>query len=147
MIARRAFGLLVVVFAVVPAAHANDASPPRIVAPSHYVVWADDCRTTLGSWTDAQGLLDGARVVELRRVADADSKLVQAWLSSRALTFQPSDVTVTLVDSLGLPLRSWELWHAFPLHWSIAYLDAGASPVSLETLDLAHAGMTPVDPC
>jgi hypothetical protein len=114
---------------------------------SHFVVWADDCQTSLGSWGKAEGLLDEGQVVELTRIAGAESKLVLEWLAGRAFEFRPSNVTVTLVDSLGAPLASWQLSNVLPLHWSIGAFDAGASVLALETLDLSHEGLTPVDPC
>jgi hypothetical protein len=114
---------------------------------SHFVVWADDCQTSLGSWDKAEGLLDGGQVVELTRIAGAESKLVLEWLVGRAFEFRPSNVTVTLVDGLDAPLASWQLSNVFPLHWSIDAFDAGASVLALETLDLSHEGLTPVDPC
>jgi hypothetical protein len=114
---------------------------------NHFVVWADDCQTNLGSWAKAEGLLDGGQLVELTRAAGADSELVLEWLTDLKFEFRPSNVTVTLVDGLGVPLASWQLSHVLPLHWSIASFDAGANSLALETLDLTHEGLTPVDSC
>jgi hypothetical protein len=114
---------------------------------NHFVVWADDCRTNLGSWAKAEGLLDGGQLVELTRAASPDSELVVEWLNDLTFEFRPTNVTVTLVDGLGAPLASWELLHVLPLHWSIQSFDAGANVLALESLDLTHEGLTLVDPC
>jgi len=113
----------------------------------HFVVWADGCATSLGTWDKANGLVDGGDLVELVRAVSPDTKLVQAWLNDYQFHFR-SFVTITLLDSVGYPVASWRLLNALPLKWSInAFFYAGASAVALETLDLTHEGVTPADPC
>jgi hypothetical protein len=112
-----------------------------------FVVWADGCGTSLGTWAKADGLLDGGDLVELVRVVGPDAKLVQAWLNDNQFQFRSFEVTITLLDSVGYPVASWRLANVLPLKWSIEAFDAAAGKVVLEILDLTHEGVTPADPC
>src|SRR5215208_5546145 len=60
----------------------------------HFVVSADDCAASLGSWAKADGL-DGAGEVTLTRAASASSALMQAWLNGLVINSRPSQVTIT----------------------------------------------------
>jgi phage tail-like protein len=113
----------------------------------HFVVWADGCGTSLGTWGKVDGLVDGGNLVELVRVASPDSELVRAWLNDNQFLFRSLDVTITLLDSVGSPVATWRLSNALPLKWSIEAFDAGASQVAQEILALKHEGVTPADPC
>jgi len=112
---------------------------------THFVVWADGCQTSLGSWAKAEGLGAASQMVALQRAAGQESSLVLAWLSDFDL-FRQSDVTVTLVDSFGVPLESWQLLHVLPTHWTVVFLGTAAK-LATETLDLSYDGLTPASPC
>jgi hypothetical protein len=50
-------------------------------------------------------------------------------------------VTIQLMDSTGYGVViEWELRNAQPKKWSINNMDAGASQVSVETLEFEHEG-------
>lgn len=52
-------------------------------------------------------------------------------------------VTIRLVDkgeNLDKPVKSWEVFEAWPSRLEISDLDAGSSDVVIETLELAHEG-------
>jgi hypothetical protein len=126
--------------------HAATLAPLRFLA-SHYVAWADDCQTSLGSWAKVDGLDGSGQTIELTRAAGPESELVQDWLNDLAFRYRQSDVRVTLITSVGEPLASWQLSGVIPLLWSVEASDSGGSKVVLETLDLSYEGLTSADPC
>lgn len=120
----------------------------------------------LGSWQKAEGLDvtwdmpdyragDGGNArwffpantkytsVKLYRAACDDSKKVRDWLNLNSFNYSKSrsNVVVKLLDSTGgLVIVEWELRNAQPKKWSINNMDAGASQVSVETLEFEHEG-------
>jgi hypothetical protein len=126
--------------------HAATLAPLQFLA-TRFVAWADDCQTSLGSWAKVEGLDGSGQTVELMRAASAESELVRNWIIDLAFHYRQSDVTVTLMSSLGEPLESWHLSGVSPLHWSIESADSAGSKVALETLDLSYQGLTSADPC
>lgn len=52
-------------------------------------------------------------------------------------------VTVTLYDLTGQnPLRTWVFQDAYPIKWSAVALSADQNAIAIETLVLAHQGMS-----
>ena len=51
-------------------------------------------------------------------------------------------VSVVLLDDIGGEAWRWVLTGAFPAKWSGAELDASASAVAAETIELVHCGLT-----
>ncbi len=82
--------------------------------------------------------------VKLIRAVSDDSMSVRDWLNANSFTFASSrcSVTIELFDSTGKapPLLTWELRNAQPKKWSINNMDAGASSISVETLEFEHEG-------
>jgi phage tail-like protein len=81
--------------------------------------------------------------VKLMRAACDDSIKVRNWLNSNSFNWSTSRVTavIKLYDSSGtIVIIEWELRHAQPKKWSINNMDAGASQISVETLELEHMG-------
>lgn len=82
--------------------------------------------------------------VKLIRAACEDTKIVAEWLKTNSFTYPKSraQVAITLFDSTGqMPgIHTWELQNAIPKKWAINSMDAGASQVSVETLEFDHEG-------
>jgi phage tail-like protein len=81
--------------------------------------------------------------VKLIRAACDDSKKVREWLDSNSFHFDKSrcQVTIKLYDSTGLNIvLDWELRNAIPKKWQINSMDAGASQISVETIEFDHEG-------
>jgi phage tail-like protein len=121
---------------------------------------------SLGSWQKAEGLDvtwdmpdyragDGGnqrwyfpantkyQSVKLIRAACDQSHLVRDWLNKNSFNHSLSrcNVLIKLYDaSGGTPMVEWELRNAQPKKWSINSMDAGASAVSIETLEFEHEG-------
>jgi phage tail-like protein len=81
--------------------------------------------------------------VKLVRAACDDSMKVRDWLNANSFTFGKSrvEVKIQLFDSTGkIPVVEWDLRHALPKKWSINSMDAGASQISVETMEFDHEG-------
>jgi phage tail-like protein len=81
--------------------------------------------------------------VKLVRAVCEDSTSVQQWLSSNSHNFSKSrcTVTISLMDTTATSaIIKWTLNNAVPKKWSINSMDAGASAISLETLEFDHEG-------
>jgi phage tail-like protein len=81
--------------------------------------------------------------VKLIRAVSDDSKAVRDWLNKNSFHFDKSRclVTIQLFESTGtVPLLHWELHNAQVKKWSINNMDAGASAISVETLEFDHEG-------
>jgi phage tail-like protein len=50
-------------------------------------------------------------------------------------------IRIRLQDERNVPTWAWQIEHALPVKWSASDLDAQASPVVMETLELAHHGL------
>jgi phage tail-like protein len=142
----------------------NDQS--KIGLANRFHVTIDPGSYDLGSWQKAEGLdvtwdmpeyragdAGNARwffpantkytTVKLVRAACDDSAAVQTWLKTNSFGYDKSRclVTVKLFDSTGTHMVcEWELRNATPKKWSITSMDAGASQISVETLEFDHEG-------
>ena len=66
--------------------------------------------------------------------------IVQAANGGRVTTH---NVTITLYDVGGrAPQRSWVFHDAYPIKWSATALSADQTAIAIETLTLAHQGMS-----
>lgn len=51
-------------------------------------------------------------------------------------------VTITLLDQTEAAVASWQVINAWPTKYTAPSFNAGSSEVSIETLEIAHEGMT-----
>ena len=54
---------------------------------------------------------------------------------------QRKTIRIRLHDEANDKQWAWQIEHALPVRWSVSDLDALASPVVMETLELAHHGL------
>lgn len=119
----------------------------------------------LGSWSKAEGLDvswdiaeyrsgDGGNDrfyfpgntkytnVKLLRAVSEETAKVRRWLDSNSWDSEFFVGVIKLFDSHSKAIEGadWELRDVMPVKWSITSFDAGASSVSIETLELAHRG-------
>jgi phage tail-like protein len=66
------------------------------------------------------------------------------WFQASVVDAQPADMSITLLDSLNNPMRSWSFAQAYPVKWTASDFNAGGNEVMTETLEVAHQGMKPV---
>jgi phage tail-like protein len=53
-------------------------------------------------------------------------------------TFEPREVTVTLLNEEHEPLAAWHFLAAYPVKWSVSDLKAQENALAIETLELAY---------
>jgi phage tail-like protein len=80
--------------------------------------------------------------IKLTRAVSEETKMVRTWLSKNSFT---SEVFIGKIELYGSKMgdgliTEWELRDVMPVKWAITGFDAGASQVSLESLELAHKG-------
>jgi phage tail-like protein len=133
------------------------------IGMSHrYVIEIDKSAYQLGAWTKAAGLgvswhKHAYRVggvthesivpgnvtytnITLSRAAGRDSGTVQTWLAGVIRDRDLLSGAIYLLDFLGMPVVTWELWEFFPISWRLSEFDSGGSRPAIETLELAHTG-------
>lgn len=141
----------------------NDQS--KIGLANRFAVAIDPGGWNLGSWQKAEGLdvtwdMPEYRAgdagnqrwffpantkyqsVKLHRAACGDTQIVAAWLKKNSHTYTESrsEVAITLLDSAASPIHTWVLHNAIPKKWGLNSMDAGASQVSIETIEFDHEG-------
>jgi phage tail-like protein len=52
------------------------------------------------------------------------------------------NVTLSMYDVNGKPLQRWTFRNAYPVRWQSSAFEASSTAVALETLELAHEGVT-----
>ena len=61
--------------------------------------------------------------------------------SDLAVTIQPKDLVIGLLDQSGEEVMVWRVSNAWPVKWSIAALNAQENKVAMETLEFAYASL------
>jgi phage tail-like protein len=54
---------------------------------------------------------------------------------------QRKTIRIRLQDEANEKRWAWQIEHAVPVKWAVSDLDAQASPIVMETLELAHHGL------
>lgn len=79
----------------------------------------------------------------LRRGMLTGSEVVNWFLKAfRDRDFEPTDITITLMNEKSDPLQVWKVVHAVPKKWSISDLNASESSLVIETLELTYRYFT-----
>lgn len=75
----------------------------------------------------------------------ADSMVLYEWLIAGVDgAVQRKTVTITLLDEEEAPAASWQVINAWPTKYTAPDFNATSSEVAIETLEIAHEGMTRV---
>ena len=75
----------------------------------------------------------------------ADSMVLYDWLIAGVDgAVQRQTITITLLDEEEAPAASWQVINAWPMHYTAPDFNATSSEVAIETLEIAHEGMTRV---
>lgn len=64
--------------------------------------------------------------------------LVAAWLSSTQVKVVPQTMAITVMNSAGEEITTWNLGGVVPVKWSGPSLDIFGNQVATETLELAY---------
>jgi phage tail-like protein len=78
--------------------------------------------------------------IKLIRGVSEEAAKVRDWLTKTSFNMEVFTGSITLLTSEGTPVMDWTLRDVLPSKWSISSFDAGASQVSMETLELVHKG-------
>jgi phage tail-like protein len=72
-----------------------------------------------------------------------DSKELYDWMMKGVDGFvERKTVTITLLDEMPADVASWQIINAWPCKYTVPDFNATSSEVAIETLELAHEGMT-----
>jgi phage tail-like protein len=143
----------------------DEGSGPERGLTYRFAVRANNGQTDLGSWSNVSGLDATWDIAEYRsgdeansyqrqflssfeqgtitlhRAAGTETALVKDWLDQLAQSFEPTTVTITLLDALGEPVARWKLTGVFPTKWEVSAPDGGESKIAIETLVLAYESL------
>jgi phage tail-like protein len=88
--------------------------------------------------------------VKLSRAMSAqDSKTLFSWIKKKidevvdmagSAAYSSGSAKITLLDSHGDEIMSWQLRGVHPASWTGPALDAGSTKVAIEVLELVHEG-------
>ncbi len=75
----------------------------------------------------------------------ADSMVLYEWIAEGVNgAVSRKTVTITLLDEEEAPAASWQVTDAWPMRYTAPDFNATSSEIAIETLELAHEGMTRV---
>jgi len=73
----------------------------------------------------------------------ADSKVLYDWITEGVNgEVNRKTITITLLDQVEEAVASWQVINAWPTKYTAPSFNATSSEVSIETLEIAHEGMT-----
>lgn len=77
--------------------------------------------------------------LSLKRGMLLDSKVID-WLKDALFNrvFKPAQINVSLLNEQHQPLRTWQVFNAWPKKWSVSDLNATDNSVVIESLDLCY---------
>jgi phage tail-like protein len=81
--------------------------------------------------------------IMLKRGMLTDSSVTD-WLlkAFRDREFEPTDLSIILMNEKGEPLRTWKVAHAIPKSWAVSDLNANDNAIMIETLELTYRYFT-----
>ena len=75
----------------------------------------------------------------------ADSTVLYDWMTSGINgAVDRKTITITLLDQEEAPAASWQVINAWPIKYTAPDFNATSSEIAIETLEIAHEGMTRV---
>lgn len=75
----------------------------------------------------------------------ADSMVLYEWLIAGVNgAVDRKTITITLLDEEEAPAASWQVINAWPTKYTAPDFNATSSEIAIETLEIAHEGMTRV---
>ena len=92
--------------------------------------------------TKMPGLRKFSNIVLKRGIQKNDHEFF-AWINTvQANTVERRDITISLLDETHQPALVWKVKNAWPCKYEIAPLQANSNEVLIETLELAHEGLS-----
>jgi phage tail-like protein len=140
------------------------ASPNKDILfhQSHFEVSIPSLKIQVGYFTQVQGLSAQVDVMEypeggrndyvhklptrikhtnltLKRGLTTEGALLE-WLKKTVTELKPAEMSLTLCDYEGQPIRIWSFAGAYPVKWTGPDANAGGNEMMTETLEIAHQG-------
>ena len=108
----------------------------------HDVVEYRDGSSKDYSVTKMPGLAKYGNIVLKRGIVKGDNEFYD-WIKTIKLNqVERRDITISLLDEEHNPVVTWNVEGAWPVKLDSPVLNADASEVAIETLELAHEGLT-----
>ncbi len=60
--------------------------------------------------------------------------------------FEPANVVVSLLNDKLVPLKTWNIVHAWPKKWSVSDFNSGENSLVIETLELSYRYFNVIPP-
>ena len=75
----------------------------------------------------------------------ADSMVLYEWIAEGVNgAVNRKTITITLLDEEEAPAASWQVINAWPMRYTAPDFNATSSEIAIETLEIAHEGLTRV---
>ena len=71
-----------------------------------------------------------------------DNEFYQWWNTIKLNTIERRDITISLLNQEGEPVVTWNVKNAWPVKVQSTDLKADGSEVAIESIELAHEGLT-----
>jgi phage tail-like protein len=78
--------------------------------------------------------------ITLTRGVNSESLGLATWFASYQTMVKRSTARITVMDTIGAEVATWNMMGVFPVTWSAGGIEAGSSGVLTETLVFAHEG-------
>jgi phage tail-like protein len=88
------------------------------------------------------GMQKYGNVTLKRGITKKDNEFYKLWNTHQLNTIERRDITISLLDEKHTPVMVWKLRNAFPLSVDGGALKATGNEVAIETLELAHEGIS-----
>lgn len=88
------------------------------------------------------GMTSFSNVTLKRGTFKSDNEYFEWFKTIRLNTVERRSITISLLDENGEPAVTWKLKNAFPLKLQSTDLKAEGNEVAVETLEIAHEGLT-----
>jgi phage tail-like protein len=83
--------------------------------------------------------------VTLKRGVIPDSVLYE-WFQKSTVQVEPVTLTITMLDTTGSAVKTWNLINAYPVKWTGGDLNASSTEILTESLEIAHNGIQMTTP-
>lgn len=94
------------------------------------------------SKTKMPGLQKYSNITLKRGSFQSDNEFYEWWNTVKLNTIERRDITISLLNEEHEPIVVWKIKNAWPVKVQSTDLKADGSEVAIETLELAHEGLT-----
>ncbi len=88
------------------------------------------------------GMKKFSNITLKRGTFEMDNEFYQWWNTIKLNTIERRDITISLLNQEGEPVVTWNVKNAWPVKVQSTDLKADGSEVAIESIELAHEGLT-----